>query len=259
MDVMGIGRLFSTNQPNSENAIFFRRSFVNDVNSQPTNWKEIVICLCAILINCLIYKLHCEMKRAWLSTNEFCSIKNQFQSYYIRQYTRQWQSWYWNGFWWFSFAIVSDAPMFVCFVMDLLKCFCVWEEIYSLVAFAGNQLSFKLTRFCENASSCVWWVLSGWHAKTWLPYKQYQSFPFGCHFDSATTTTTTSEMNSQHAIWLNWKSELCVLTASSTFMQKSLTCSDWVYDGNWWKTSITFTARPQPNAPPCIRLPKLPS
>lgn len=135
-------------------------------------------------------------------------------------YPTELQSWQWNGFWWFSFAIVSDA-LFMCFVMELLVSVCVfvWECI-SLVAFAGNQLSFKLTRFCANVSSCVWWVLSGWHAKTWLPYKQYQSFPFGCHFSSA-TTTTTMKINSHHAIWQLKIQTVCYQCVEYIYAKKS--------------------------------------
>lgn len=55
---------------NTENVIFSRRSFVTDVNSQSANRKTLLF-VCAIFINCLIYKLHCDMKRAWLSTSEF--------------------------------------------------------------------------------------------------------------------------------------------------------------------------------------------
>lgn len=179
---------------NTENVIFSRRSFVTDVNSQSANRKTLLF-VCAIFINCLIYKLHCDMKRAWLSTSEFL-VQSKINFNHISDRVAK------LAMKWILVVLVCHCERCSVYVLcdgTPRVCVFVWECI-SLVAFAGNQLSFKLTRFCANVSSCVWWVLSGWHAKTWLPYKQYQSFPFGCHFSSA-TAATTMKINSHHAIW----------------------------------------------------------
>lgn len=123
----------STNEPTinkqQKMANFSVALILNHVNSQSTNQPtEKSRCLFGnIFINCLIYKLQCDMKFAWLS-----SASNAFNQKSISIIPDSIQctpldSWQAVGiemdFWWFSCAIASDALSALCgmcvFVMKI--------------------------------------------------------------------------------------------------------------------------------------------
>lgn len=138
-----------------------------------------------------------------------------------------------------SISIISKfSTMTVGIEMNLAASFaivwwvcCVWFWIW--IPLLSSEINCHLTDAllwkCSNLCVRVWWVLSGWHAKTWLSYKQYQSF-------SCMIATSIVQQNRKTTHYLAVE-QSC---AENIYMQNDLTCSDSEFNGSWWKMSITF-------------------
>lgn len=181
------------------------------------------------------------MNCAWLSSEHewiFRSIKNQFQSYPTAAYTRQLAVGNEMDFSVGSrFVIVSDVmSVFVCVHFKCTIWFLLWKYLVLLSPEINCHLNWHA--FVENVSNCVWWALSGWHAKTWLSYKQYQSFSYGFAQLHSSTTITKNEFSTRYSAIVNTQNTFagCALSLRwALFMQKKFLTCNWIdYNGSWW-------------------------
>lgn len=130
-------------------------------------------------------------------------------------YPTELQSWQWNGFWWFSFAIVSDA-LFMCFVMELLVCVFLCENVYLLLLSPEINCHLNWHAFVRIYQA----VCDEYYPVGTRKHDCHTNNTNHFHFSSA-TAATTMKINSHHAIWQLKIQTVCYQCVEYNYAKKS--------------------------------------